>query len=130
MSGLKMEENHQNKLTEDPKEEYINLPGCKIIFLPLTAMQDFVEKSKYENLFDLAYFSNSGVANLINTPELADKIFRQKKSTIVVCETAKHLIEMKAEQINGFSERIAQIAKSNQWTDLSEKIVNAKVIQK
>lgn len=97
------------KKTEIDSEEtadHIELNNYKIVFLPLTCLQDFSTKTKYDNYFDVAYFSNNGMGafNQVNS-----KIF--KKNATVILETAKFMIELDKEKVNGFSERICEIAK-------------------
>ena len=94
--------------TESIEDDFIKLDDCKIIFLPLTAIQDFNQKPKYDNYFDIVYFSNSGVTNMNQTLK---KIL--KSNSLILFETAKYMIEMKNEQIQTFSQRLKEIGKEN-----------------
>ena len=100
--------------TESIEDDFIKLDDCKIIFLPLTAIQDFNQKPKYDNYFDIVYFSNSGVTNMNQTLK---KIL--KSNSLILFETAKYMIEMKNEQIQTFSQRLKEIGKENNFIDLN-----------
>lgn len=127
ISELKIEEVNEDEeeilKEEETKKEsenepnYIKLDDVKISFLPLTAFQDLPQKAKFENFFDIVYFSNSGVSNL-NKSLL--KIF--KPNALVFMETAKFMIEMSKEQINSFVDRLKAIAKENELIDLNDKV--------
>jgi dynein assembly factor 3 len=107
-------ENEKSKTSEDSLD-YLKLDNCKITFLPLSAIQDFVQKSKYDGFFDVVYFSNSGSVHMSKG---LTKIFRPK--SLVLFETARFMIEMKNEQINSFSERLKQIAQECNLVDLNK----------
>lgn len=64
----------------------------------------------------MAYFSNTGAVNM--NKELT-KIL--KPNALVLFETAKFMLEMRHEQINGFSDRLKQIAVEANLTDLNSK---------
>ena len=106
------------KEKEERTSDYVTLDDCQVIFLPLTAFQDMASKSKYDNHFDMVYFSNSGVAHMAHEGVLR-RILRHDADALVVVETAKHMIELKNEQIEGFSTRVRQMAAENQLVDLT-----------
>lgn len=124
MSSLKIEEiieedeeDEENK--KDTKlneiDEYIKIENFKICFLPLTCIQDFNQKNKYDSFFHIAYFSNSGSVHLNNSIK---KIL--KPNGLVILETAKFMIEMNNQQIKTFSDRLKQIAEENKLICLNE----------
>lgn len=119
LEGLKIEEivEEEGLEVEDQgeDEEYFKIEDCKFVFLPLTVFQDFTLKSKYENFFDIVYFSNSGVA------QASKEFFKTlKQKSIVIFETAKFMLEMKNEQIKSFSDRLKQIASENNLTEVNQ----------
>jgi dynein assembly factor 3 len=97
--------------------EKVTIDNCKIVFMPLTAVQDLIEKPKYERFFDIVYFSNSGASHM---SQQMGKVF--KSNGLVVFETCKYMIEMKNEQISGFSERIKQLAQECGLQSLQDQI--------
>lgn len=125
VEGLKLEEiteeneeeinNKEEKPTESQTEEYIKIDNFTVNFLPLTAFQDFSQKTKYDSFFDVAYFANSGSV-LMN--KSIKKIL--KPNALVIFETAKFMIEMTNDQIGTFSDRLKQIAAENSFKDLSK----------
>jgi dynein assembly factor 3 len=104
--------------TDTPIEDFFKLENCKITFLTLTALQDFTQKSKYENFFDIIYLANSAVTYM-NDSKLK-KLLKTNQKSLVLFETAKFMLELKNEQINGFSERVKEIAKENELIDVND----------
>lgn len=102
---------------ETDREDYLKIDEFKIIFLPMSTLDDFTKKSKYDNFFHAAYFSNTGTTSM---GKHLIKILKPK--ALVVFETAKFVLEMKNEQINSFSQRLNQIATECDLTrvDMSE----------
>lgn len=112
------------EISEDEEmtsDEYFRLDDVEIVFLPLNSVQDFVQKSKYDNFFDAVFVANSAGGNL------ADKNFYKilKAQSLIVAETAKFMIEMKNEQINGFSQRLKEMCKENGFTEISQNTVKS-----
>ena len=100
---------------EADAEEYIKLENVSIKFLPLTVFQDFAQKEKYDKFFDVAYFSNSGMAHM--TTKIG-KILRPHAT--VLFETAKFMLELNNEQILAFTDKLRQIGKENDLTELAD----------
>ncbi|CAF1067917.1 unnamed protein product [Brachionus calyciflorus] len=98
------------------EEDYFELENVKFIFLPLTVFQDFTQKSKYDNFFDLVFMANSAAGHL------QDQSFYKilKTYSIIVTETAKFMIEMKNEQINGFSKRLREMCTENGFKEIEQ----------
>ncbi|KAH3727586.1 hypothetical protein DPMN_053525, partial [Dreissena polymorpha] len=90
------------------EEEYepIHVENVSITFLPLGTLLDMGKKSKYRNLFDVVYFSNSMVHLL--KPEL-NPTFADKANVIV--ESARYMLELKLEQVKMFTEKVISIGK-------------------
>ena len=114
VSGLKIKEiieEEQEETFEDAKEkcdkepDYFSLNDCQIMFLPLTALQDFTQKEKYDNFFDIVYFSNTSIASFNKSTA---KIYRS--NALIVLETAKYMIEMSKEQIHLYSTKVKELA--------------------
>ena len=130
VSGLKIEEIIEEEPDEENKTEqadspenkneisqdYFSLNDCQITFLPLTAMQDFVQKTKYDNFFDIVYFSNTTVT-YFNKP--IAKIY--KPNALILLETAKYMIEMSKEQIHSFSTRVKELANDSGLKSINPK---------
>ena len=68
-------------------------------------MQDFVQKTKYDNFFDIVYFSNTTVTYFNKS---IGKIY--KPNALILLETAKYMIEISKEQIHSFSTRVKELA--------------------
>lgn len=98
-----------------PSNDYMQVNDFKITFLPLTIMSDLLQKAKYEKFFHLVYMSNSGSVHMSK-----DLCRILKPNALVVFETAKFMIEMRNEQVNGFSERLKQIAAECKLTNLNK----------
>lgn len=100
-------ESSENVVTKEAEanQKYINIDEFKIFFLPLNQMQEFVSKSKFNNFFDAAFFSNTGAASM--NKELT-KIL--KSNALVVFETAKFMLEMSNDQMSSFTTRLNQIS--------------------
>ena len=136
--GIKIEETLSKKITElkieEINEDSIELVDaiendseCKInddkayldfsdeikfIFLPLSAFeQELQNKNRFENHFDLAYFSNYGFKYF--NMNLMKKLLRKNIETAFVFETAKYMIELDNEKINSFSQHLIKIANEN-----------------
>ena len=55
---------------------------------------------------------------------LNDKKFHKifKQNCLLVTETAKFMIEMKNEQVNGFSQRVREMCKENGLVEIEQKV--------
>ncbi|XP_013396625.1 dynein assembly factor 3, axonemal [Lingula anatina] len=91
------------------EKEFVSVPveNFKVHFLPLNCAQDLSKKSKYQKLFNIAYFSNSMVHHL--TPELAATL-ADKAS--VILELTLYMLELRPENIKLFSEKVTNMAKA------------------
>ncbi|RNA42661.1 dynein assembly factor axonemal [Brachionus plicatilis] len=107
---------------EMSSDDYFKLEDVEIVFLPLSAVGDFSQKNKFDGFFDAVFVGNSAAANL------ADKSFSKilKAEALVVVETAKYMIEMKTEQINGFSQKLRQMCHENGFLEIDQNICNVK----
>jgi dynein assembly factor 3 len=95
--------------------EYLDFAdNVQFIFLPLTAFdQELMNKSRFENHFDLVYFSNYGFKYF--NMNLLKKILKRNVETSVVFETAKYMIELDNEKVNVFSQHLIQTANENKF---------------
>ncbi|XP_028399655.1 dynein assembly factor 3, axonemal-like [Dendronephthya gigantea] len=87
------------------EEACIQTEGVKVHFLPLNCVPDLQKKSKYKQLFDLVYFSNSMVHFL--TPELK-ALFSQEAMLII--ETTKFMLDLKEDQSKEYFGKISAMA--------------------
>lgn len=111
-----------NEELEITSDEYFKLGDVEIKFLPLSAVQDFTQKSKYDNFFDAIFVGNSASGNL------ADKNFFKilKPESLIVTETAKFMIEMNTEQINGFSQRLREMCSEIGFSEIDQSFFKPK----
>jgi len=86
---------------------YMKCAGITVTFLPLNCVPDLSQKSKYNKLFDVIYFSNSMVHLL--TPEVKE-IFADE--AIVIVETAKFMLDLKPEQMQEYLKKITSMAQA------------------
>ena len=106
----KTENDEKKNVDEKPYLDFSD--ELKIIFLPLSAFeQELVNKTRFENHFDLAYFSNYGFKYF--NMNLMKKILRKNVETAIIFETAKYMIELDNEKINNFSQHLIQTANEN-----------------
>ena len=105
-------DNNKTNLNVDDKP-YLDFSNeMQIIFLPLSAFeQELMNKTRFENHFDLVYFSNYGFKYF--NMNLMRKILRKNVETSVVFETAKYMIELDNEKVNNFSQHLIKIANEN-----------------
>lgn len=113
-------EEANRKETEDRKpldEEYVplQLDDVQITFLPLASLLDLPKKSKYKNLFDIVYFSNSMVHLL--KPEI-NPMFADKATVII--ESARYMLELKLEQVQMFVDKVQGMAKAAGCTSVEK----------
>ncbi|XP_068707855.1 dynein axonemal assembly factor 3-like isoform X2 [Montipora foliosa] len=84
---------------------YIKCPGIKVHFLPVNCVLDLSKKSKYNNFFDVVYFSNSMVHLL--TPEVKE-LFADE--AVIVAETTKFMLDLRPEQMQEYVKKITAMA--------------------
>lgn len=127
ISELKLEEIVEEDETQDQSEskeieEYFKLDDVEITFLSMSSLHKLVDKSKFEQFFDIIYFGNSGILNM-NEP--MKKLL--KPSSLVIFETAKFMIELNWEQIVGVTEKVKQMATELGLIDLNNYEANYKL---
>ncbi|CAB4020560.1 Hypothetical predicted protein [Paramuricea clavata] len=92
--------------TEEKQDAgYIATDNVKVYFLPLNCVPDLQKKSKYRELFNLVYFSNSTVH--LCTPEVK-ALFSQH--SMLILETTKFMIDLKEEQSNEYLNKVSAMA--------------------
>lgn len=111
-----MSDANETKSANGQDQDYLKIDKLKIVFMPLTSIQDFASKPKYEQFFHAVYMSNTAAAHM--SKQLAAKIL--KPNAMVVFETAKFMLEMSNEQIAGFSQRLEQIGAECGLTRINE----------
>jgi dynein assembly factor 3, axonemal len=109
----------QTKSENEIEQDYFTLNDCQITFLPLTALQDFVQKPKYDKFFDIVYFSNTTVTHFNKS---MSKIY--KPNALVLLETAKYMIEMSKQQIHSFSTRVKELANESDLLNVNSSLNN------
>jgi dynein assembly factor 3 len=114
-----VEEQETVKSAADEEQEYFKLENVDIHFMPLTAMLDLAQKSKYESYFDVVYFGNSGTVHMTESMKRVMKS-GQAGQSLVVFETTKYMIELKNEQIGALSAKVKEIAAQNGLDDVSD----------
>ncbi|EDV29563.1 uncharacterized protein TRIADDRAFT_52076 [Trichoplax adhaerens] len=83
------------------------LQNFKIYFLPLNSLPVLPKKSKYNKLFNIVYFSNSMVH--LFKPDIQPILAH---GSLIVCESAKYILELKKEQHEEFVKRVSGMAKT------------------
>ncbi|XP_033102374.1 dynein assembly factor 3, axonemal-like [Anneissia japonica] len=96
---------NDNENTNKNGTERIALENVKIYFLPLGSTTEIHKKSKYKELFNLVYLSNSMVHNLNESL----KIVMADGATLVL-ETAKFMLELTEEQYTQFVNKVTGMA--------------------
>ena len=91
----------------DQEYEPMDLDYLKVSFLPLNSSGDLGKKTKYQKLFNFAYFSNSMV-HLLDEP-LADTF---ADAAPVIVENSKFMLELGDEQHQQYLDKIVSIAES------------------
>lgn len=86
----------------------IKVDNIKIHFLPLNCIPDLGKKSKYQNLFNMVFLSNSMVHHL--TPENFKPILADQAD--VILETALFMLDLLKEQVEDFAKKINSMAES------------------
>ena len=91
------------------QKEYTAIPveNVKISFLPLASAAELHKKSKYQRLFNIAYFSNSMVHHL--NKDISSTF---ANGAGVILETAKFMLDLTPEQTEMFSNKVISMAKS------------------
>lgn len=91
------------------KDEYEALPldNVKISFLPLMSVADLPRKSKYKNLFDVIYFSNSLVH--LMTSELTT-IYSD--AATIIAESARYMLQLKDDKVEEYFKKVTGLAQT------------------
>ncbi|XP_071801348.1 dynein axonemal assembly factor 3-like [Asterias amurensis] len=90
---------------DEEEHELIQLNNVKIYFLGLGSAKEMHKKSKYKELFDIVYFSNSMVHHL--TADLRT-VFADQST--VIAETARFMLELRKEQCQDYITKVTGMA--------------------
>ncbi|XP_014784911.1 dynein axonemal assembly factor 3 [Octopus bimaculoides] len=83
--------------------ESIPVDSFKVTFLPFDAIKSMPLKEQYKHLFDIIYFSNSSIHNLI--PEITPIFSNQTK---IIIETAKFMLDLRKEKLQDFIDKATE----------------------
>lgn len=104
-STCHQEVNSQPNPVQD-EYEALTLEDVIITFLPLMSVADLPRKSKYKNLFNVIYFSNSMVH--LMTSELT-AIYAD--AATIIAESVRYMLQLKDEKVQEFFEKVTDMAK-------------------
>lgn len=85
---------------------------CQVTLLPLSSASELGKKAKFENLFDVAYFSNSMVHHLVSGVENSFA-----PGCTLLLETANFMLDLKKEQKADYIQKITAMASAIGYTD-------------
>ncbi|CAI9730163.1 Hypothetical predicted protein [Octopus vulgaris] len=89
--------------TDNKVTESIPVDSFKVTFLPFDAIKSMPLKEQYKHLFDIIYFSNSSIHNLI--PEITPIFSNQTK---IIIETAKFMLDLRKEKLQDFIDKATE----------------------